>query len=62
MPIYPPLAAIARDEVWRWTRKGTMPEGIVLAILFCFCHRLTTGKTFEETFCASEQIETDYQI
>jgi hypothetical protein len=59
---YPPIAEIMKDEVWRWTRKQTLPEGLVIAILFCFVHRLTTGKTFEETFCTGNSRATDYQI
>ncbi len=47
---FPALGPIVRDEVRLWTRKGTLEEGVVLAILWCFVHRLTTGKTFEETF------------
>ena len=59
---FPAISAIAKDEAWRWTRKQTLPEGLVIAILFCFVHRLTTGKTFEETFCTGDSIATDYQI
>lgn len=55
-----PIYAIARDEIARW---HNLPRGLVMAILFAFIHRLTTGKTFEESFCqpAPEPV-TDYQI
>lgn len=42
-----PIYVIARDEITRW--HGLRP-GLVMAILFAFCHRLNTGKTIEESF------------
>jgi hypothetical protein len=54
-----PLFAIARDEVNRW-KPGF--RGVALAVLFCFIHRVTTGKTFEESFNSNHKAEPDYQI
>lgn len=57
-----PIYAIARDEIKRW--HGLTP-GIPMAILFAFCHRLTTGKTIEQSFFGGDQPDrgvTDYQI
>jgi hypothetical protein len=57
MIVAEPIWAIARDEADRWD----IPRGLVIAILFCFIHRLTTGETFEQTFCR-ESDTIDYQI
>jgi hypothetical protein len=54
-----PIFAIAREEINKW-KPGF--QGIALAVLFCFIHRITTGKTFEETFNTKHQPEPDYQI
>lgn len=56
-----PIAEIARDEADRWTRSGKLSRGLVMAILFAFAHRLTTGKTFEESFFTSSEA-IDFQI
>lgn len=56
-----PISEIARDEADRWTRSGRLNRGLVMAILFAFAHRLTTGKTFEESFC-SQSDAVDFQI
>lgn len=58
-----PIDAIMRDEVDRWTasKDSSMPRAVVIAILFCFKLRLTTGKTFEEYFHDGKP-ELDYQI
>ncbi len=54
-----PLYAIAKEEVDRW-KPGF--KGTALAVLFCFIHRLTTGKTFEESFNTNHAKEPDWQI
>ncbi len=54
-----PLVAIAREEINKWNGAG---RGFALAVLFCFIHRVTTGKTFEESFNTSKTTEIDYQI
>lgn len=56
------IRAIARDEIERWNQLGNRP--LVTAIIFCICHRLITGETFEETFCKPGVCEpgNDYQI
>ncbi len=60
-PIDFSLAALARDEVskWHWEVRP-----LILAAIFCFCHLLTTGKTFEESFSTKQKPEnwTDYNI
>lgn len=56
-----PIYKIAREEVSAWTRSGRLSEGLVMAILFTFIHRYTTGRTFEESFGEKES-ELDYQI
>ena len=52
--------AIARAEIDAWDRKRSLPRGLVMAILFCFIHRLLTGKTFEQSFCHPSK--PDYEI
>lgn len=42
--------------------RATLHRGTVMAILFCFVHRLTTGRTFEEDFCTGKPAEVDFQI
>jgi len=54
-----PLFEIARDEVQRW--EGEF-QPFARAILFCFIHRVTTGRTFEESFNSSRQPPDDYSI
>lgn len=60
-PIDFSLEALARDEVrkWHWEVRP-----LIVAALFCFCHRLTTGKTFEECFSTKSKPTdwTDYSI
>ena len=42
---------IAREEVNAWNKRGSvMPRGLVMAILYCFALKITTGKSFEQTF------------
>lgn len=52
-----PIWKVARDEADCWD----LPRGLVIAILFCFATRLTTGKTFEELF-PPKTLESDYEI
>lgn len=60
-PYQEPIWKVARDEADRWSRA--LPAGLVMAILFCFAHRLTMGETFEETFCKGEPEEwSGYEI
>lgn len=57
-----PIYAIARDEIKRWSG---MTPGVPMAILFAFCHRLTTGKTIEQSFFGGDKPPRnvpDYQI
>lgn len=49
----------AKAEEKEWVG---LPQGICIAILFCFIHRLTTGETVEETFFKSGKVAGDYQI
>lgn len=53
------LIKIARLELEEW--RGNLPPGLVLAILFCFVHRVTTGESFEETF-GGPPAQPDYEI
>lgn len=46
------LIKIAKLEINSW---HTMPRGLVLAILFAFIHRATTGDTVEQTFFPKEK-------
>ena len=53
------LIKVAKQEIGAW--RG-LPSGLVLAILFAFIHRVTTGNTVEESFFGEPQTDTDYQI
>lgn len=55
------LPDLVRDEVSKWSFQV---QPLIFAALFCFCHRLTTGKTFEETFNTKQKPEdwTGYSI
>lgn len=55
------LIAVAKQEIREW---HVMPRGIVLAILFAYIHRLTTGETVEETFFPNKTkpAQPDYEI
>ncbi len=60
------LQAIARLEqkAWKIHDKEVAP-GLVMAILFAFCHRVITGQTVEEFMEATSTKSTqhiDYQI
>lgn len=50
------LIRTAKAEIAEWD----LPNGLALAILFAFIHRLTTGETIEETFRTVAQ--SDYEI
>lgn len=41
------LTEIAKDEIAKWDRKGGIPEGLTLAILFSFVHRAVDGESIE---------------
>lgn len=51
------LIKTAKQEVNSWK----LPNGLVMAILFSFIHRVTTGESVEETFFKSQPIQ-DYEI
>lgn len=54
------LIEIAKLEMDCWRN---VPRGLVLAILFAFIHRATTGETVEETFFRKrDQQPVDYEI
>lgn len=55
------MIRVAKLEMQEW-KPGRMPPGIVLAILFCFIHRLSTGETVEETFFKPAAAPVDYEI
>lgn len=55
------LEEVARLEIREWNNK--LPRGLVIAILFAFIHRFTTGETVEETFFRKPEASAlDYQI
>jgi len=41
------MVKVAQQEIRCWRK---LPPGLVMAILFAFIHRVTTGETVEETF------------
>lgn len=55
---------VARDECDKWTKSGKLSRGVVMAILFAFCHRWTTGESVEELIdrCSTPSNQPDYQI
>lgn len=53
------MMKVAKAEIDAWSE---LPRGLVLAILFSFIHRVTTGETIEETFFHSPTTEGDYEI
>lgn len=53
------LERVARAEMAEWRQ---LPRGLVLAILFAFIHRVTTGNTVEETFFPPATAELDWEI
>jgi len=53
------LIKVANQEIDCWHK---LPHGLVLAILFSFIHRVTTGETVEETFFSKTKPVTDYEI
>ena len=56
------LIKVAREEIAVWDGSKTMPRGLVIAILFAFIHRVTTGNTVEETFFPQKAVVPDYEI
>jgi len=65
MPPLPPrqkrhLIKVAQAELKAWKN---LPPALVIAILFAFIHRASTGKTIEETFFrTTKQPPIDYEI
>lgn len=55
------LIKVARQEIEEWN-PNKLPPGLVMAILFCFVHRVTTGERVEETFFKPKQTELNYEI
>ena len=54
------LAKLAKEEIDKWTGP---PRIYALAILFCFCYKLTRGRDIEEDFPSRlKQPIQDYQI
>lgn len=53
------LIKVAKLEIREW---HVMPRGIVMIILFCFIHRVTTGETVEQTFFKPSTHPVDYEI
>lgn len=53
------LVQVARAELKAW---HALPPGLVMAILFAFIHRVTTGESLEESFFRKTDVVTDYEI
>lgn len=53
------LVKVAKQEIAEW--RG-LPQGLALAVLFSFIHRVTTGETVEETFFHPKPPVPDYEI
>jgi hypothetical protein len=54
------LIKVAKLEIAAWRRS--LPEGLVLAILFAFIHRAVEGEPIEETFFKPVEPVMDYEI
>ncbi len=54
------MIRMAKLEMKAW--KPSVPSGLVLAILFAFIHRATTGETVEESFFFNEPQAPEYEI
>lgn len=54
------LFKIAKEELDSW--GPGIPRGLVMAILFCFIHRATTGYSIEETMHKPGPAVLDWQI
>lgn len=54
------LIKVAKLEMAEW--NASVPRGLVMIILFCFIHRVTTGETVEETFFKPSAPVIDYEI
>lgn len=52
------LVKVAKQEINEWK----LPQGLALAIIFAFCHRLETGETVEQTFFKQPTSAIDYEI
>lgn len=52
------MISVAKQEIREWK----YPNGVALAVLFCFIERLTTGQTVEELFFKRKEPTTDYEI
>lgn len=55
------MIEVARLEIDAWTKKGHFTKGVILAILWSFIHRYTTGQSIEDMF-GGEKPEPEYQI
>lgn len=53
---------IARDELRLWDRSGKIPQGLAMAIIFAYIHRIQTGQTVEEGFFGEPSPVIDFQI
>lgn len=53
------MEKVAKLEIREWRDNPLVPRSLVLAILFAFIHRLTTGETVEETFFKKGEVNAD---
>jgi len=51
---------VAKREIAEWNVK--LPRGLLMAILFCYIHRLIEGESVEETFFKKREPQIDFQI
>lgn len=56
-PVRAYLVEVAKQEMQEWR----MPDGVVMAILFCYVERVITGKRIEELYRWAETSD-DYEI
>lgn len=55
------MMKVAKLEIGEW-KSAKIPKGLAFAILFAFIHRITTGKSVEETFFPNQKQQPDYEI
>lgn len=53
------LINVAKLEMARW---HGLPNGLVLAILFCYIEHVVNGEPWEKTFGCEKTPDCDYQI